>query len=207
MIDIFYEQFEGWENKSVIIHMRHYREIFSVVPIYLLLAFLIEIWYKNKEPHTHQKMEKIIDLLPVTIALILFVCSVTAFPFFKRKTLETLQEQYLGVRNNFFESIPAKEILIAEDFQIMKTLVSSSEIEGVYLLLSKNIIEEQAHANEEVQFQLKIFLDKALPIINSMDNEDENRHAIITEIRKLFDLYANKETRELFQGKKLLHLK
>jgi hypothetical protein len=155
----------------------------------------------------HTTTASLTDLLPLLFCAILFIGLMKFLSSKKTKDIKIAQKDYESARNHFFDNIPAKEILTLEDFQTMKKLISSSEMEGVYLLLSKNIIEEQAHASEEVQFQLKTFLDKALPIISSIDNEDENKPAIVNEFRKLFNLYANKETRKVFQDKKILHVK
>jgi|GEM_PF-3551562 len=152
-------------------------------------------------------METLIDLLPITIAIVFFAFFWVVILFIRDKTTGAKNEEYCSLKNTFFESIPKKEILTPEDFTMLRHLISSSDTQRIQIILSKNIIEEKAHDNKEVQFQLKIFTDKTLKIIESMDTSDENRSTIITECKKLFYLYASDETKLYFKDKKILSLK
>lgn len=151
------------------------------------------------------------EYLPIIVAALVFGC-IFAFFHFKKKKEVGKQTEYQELRNEFLNYLPSEEILTPEDFQMVKDLLKESTPsketpEGVYIILSKNIIQEKAHANMEVQFQLKVFLTKVLPIIENINDEDKGKHAIVTECRQLFQLYANTETSSIFKGTKFLHLK
>lgn len=151
------------------------------------------------------------EYLPIIVAALVFGC-IFCFFHFKKKKEEGKQTEYREFRNEFFDHLPSEEILTPEDFQMVKDLLKESPSskdapESIYIILSKNIIEEKAHVNEEVQFQLRVFLTKVIPIIENIDNDDKRKHTIMTECRQLFQLYANTETQTIFKSAKFLHLK
>jgi hypothetical protein len=153
----------------------------------------------------------VLDFLPIVGATLIFACFFAFFHFKKKKAVGK-QTEYQEFRGEFFNHLPTEEILTPEDCKIIKDLLKESAPskdtpESVYIILSKNIIQENAHANQEVQYQLKVFLEKVIPIIENIDDEDEGKHVIVTECRQLFQLYANAETKSIFKGTKFLHLK
>jgi hypothetical protein len=169
--------------------------------------------------------------MDILIILAPFAFFVILILVFKRKLWDLFDnllnrekpyDSYVKSRSIFFEMIPRNEIFSEEDCLLLNQRIQESNAKrkktdqsdihleemrirathDVRNMFLHGIIKEKARENTEVQYQLRVFLEKAIMTLGQFDVKKDRRatnaDAFKEELPIILNNYGNDETKSLF---------